>query len=85
MKAEGYTRSCRFRQCKEKEFQLGDTWHNAPRRSSSGTSTAVTSLEIVELPLQLFDGAVSHLQIFVEAVALRNKLCAVSSVQFITQ
>ena len=37
-------------------------------------AAAVTNLEVVELGLERFDGAVRHLEIFVEAVAFLDEL-----------
>lgn len=41
---------------------------------SSGGAAAVSNLEVVELSLELLDGAVSHLEVLVESVTFGDEL-----------
>ena len=43
-------------------------------RSPPASASTIANLEVVELRLELLDGAVRHLQILVEAVTFCNEL-----------
>lgn len=62
--------ACRW--CNKKRISQETT--AAKRRLSSARAAPVADLQIVQLRLELLDSTVRHLQVLVEAIALRDEL-----------